>query len=59
MDTRCVDFDQTHPLGELATYPIARFPDRLAALLLVAGSDHAPRRALPDNPETAHSGASN
>ena len=47
----------TTPLN--ATHPIARFSGRLAALLFVAGSSHAPHRALPDNPKTAHSNASN
>jgi hypothetical protein len=50
---------QTQLLGEIATHPIARFSGRLAALLFVAGSSHAPHRALPDNPKTAHSNASN
>ncbi len=34
------DFDHAHPLGEPAMYPIARLASRLAALLLLAGSDH-------------------
>jgi hypothetical protein len=61
---------QLHQLGENATHPIARFSGRLAVrpiknrlaadgLLFVAGSSHAPHRALPDNPKTAHSNASN
>jgi hypothetical protein len=52
-------FDQDHPEGETATHPIARFLGRLAALLFVAGGGHAPHRALPDNPKTARSDASN
>jgi len=48
-----------HLLGENATHSIARFSGRLAALLFVAGSGHAPHRALPDNLKTAHSNASN
>ena len=48
-----------HLRGKNATHPIARFSGRLAALLFVAGSGHAPHRALPDNPKTAHSDASN
>jgi hypothetical protein len=50
---------QLHLSGEGATHPIARFSGRLAALLFVAGSGHAPHRALPDNPKTVHSNASN
>ena len=59
MDIEVCAFDHPHRLGESATHPIARFPGRLAALLFVAGGGHAPHRALPDNPETAHSGVSN
>lgn len=59
MHTEFPAFVNGHPQGERATHPIARFPGRLAALLFVAGSGHAPHRALPDNLETAHSNASN
>ena len=52
-------FDKLHFPGEAATQPIVRFAGRLAVLLLVAGSGHAPRRALPDIPKTAHSATSN
>jgi len=39
---------------------IARFPDRLAELLFVAGGrSHAPHRTLPDSPKNARSKASN
>jgi hypothetical protein len=46
--------ERTHPMGDFATCPIARFLGRLAALLLVAGNDHAPRCALSDSPKTTH-----
>jgi|GEM_PF-2068165 len=45
--------------SKLATHPFARLVCRLAALLLVAGNDPAPRRVLPDNVPDAHSSASN
>ena len=48
-----------HLSGENATHPIARFSGRLTALLFVAGNGQAPHRALSDNPNTAHSNASN
>lgn len=59
MKTAFFTFDKVHLEGEHATHPIARFSSRLAALLLVAGGGPAPRRALPVNPKTAHSGTSN
>ena len=59
MNTAFFAFEDVHLDGEHATRPIARFSSRLAALLLVAGGGHAPRRALPANSKTAHSGASN
>jgi hypothetical protein len=34
-------FDDSHPMGECATHPIARLARRLAALRINAGSDHA------------------
>ena len=34
-------FFNLHPMGEYATHPIARFSDRLALLLLLAGECHA------------------
>jgi len=57
MKTEYSSFDDVQPSAETATHPIARFSSRLAALLLVAGNDHAPHRALPANSKTAHSGA--
>ena len=44
IDVICFELD--HLLGDTATRQIARFSGRLTVLLLVAGSDHAPRRAL-------------
>ena len=45
MNIEVCAFDRAHPLGEPATRPIARLASRLAALLLLAGGDHARRRA--------------
>jgi len=59
MDSELVVFAHANPVGETATHPIARLARCLAALLLVAGNDHAPRRALSDGAPDAHSGASN
>ncbi len=59
MDIEVCAFDHAHPLGEPATRPIARLANRLAALLLLAESDHARRHALPDNSPDAHSGVFN
>ncbi len=59
MDASVYAFDQPHQLGEPATRPIVGLPSRLAALLVVAGSDHAPPRALPDNSADPHSNAFN
>ena len=50
--------DSLRPSGETDRRSIAQFPGRLAALRFVAGSGHAPRRALPDSTRTALSGAS-
>jgi hypothetical protein len=41
MSTEILAFENIHQMGECATHPIARPARRLAALLLVAGSDHA------------------
>jgi hypothetical protein len=41
MSTEILASDDIHQMGECATHPIARLARRLAALLLVAGSDHA------------------
>jgi len=59
MDSELAAFAHANPVGEAATHPFARLIRRLAALLLVAGSDHAPRRALPGSAPDAHSSASN
>jgi len=47
MNTGVSAFDYPHQLGDPATHPITGLPSRLAALLLLAGNDHARRRALP------------
>jgi hypothetical protein len=59
MNTSANAFEHEHQVGEPATRPIACLPGRLAALLLLAGSGHARRRALPVNPADPHSNASN
>ena len=59
MNTGVSAFDNAHHLGEPAARPITRLPGRLAALLLLAGNDHARRRALPAVPAGPHSGAFN
>jgi hypothetical protein len=59
MNTSVIAFDFPHQIGQPATRPIAGLPGRLAALLLLAGNDHARRRALPDNPAGPHSDAFN
>jgi len=53
------DFDEIHPLGESATHPIELLATRLGVLLLLAGSSLRRRRAYPDAPPVAHSGAFN
>ena len=52
-------FDGVHPLGESATHPIELLAMRLGVLLLLAGSSLRRRRAYPDAPPVAHSGAFN
>ena len=63
MDADVIAAGCTHHLGGAATRPIARFSSHLAALLLLAGPGPlralATERALPDDSETAHSGAFN
>ncbi len=59
MGTSVSIFDHPHQLGEPATSSIAGLPGGLAALLVVAGNDHAPPRALPDNPADPHSNSFN
>jgi len=59
MDSGLAAFTHAYPMGETATHPLARLIRCLAALLLVAGNDHAPRRALPGSVPDAHSSASN
>ena len=59
MNTGVSAFDHAHHLGEPATRPITGLPRRLAALLLLAGNDHARRRALPAGVAGPHSGAFN
>ena len=59
MDADVIASGCAHHLGDAATRPIARFSSHLAALLLLAGLGPLRRRALPDDSETAHSGAFN
>lgn len=59
MNSELAAFAHANLVGEAATHPIARLARRLASLLLVAGNNHAPRRALPGSTPDAHSGASN
>jgi len=51
--------DTRNHLRTIATHPIMPRCGVLAALLLVAGVEPAPRRALPANRITARLGASN
>ena len=55
MDSELAAFAHANLVGETATHPLAC----LAPLLLVAGNEHAPRRALPDSTPDAYSDASN
>jgi len=59
MGSELAAFAHANAVGEAATHPFVRLIRRLAALLLVAGNDHAPRRALPGSAPDAHSDASN
>jgi hypothetical protein len=59
MDSELAAFAHTDLMSETATHPIARLAYRLAALLLVAGNDPTPCRALPGGVLDAYSGASN
>ena len=52
-------FDGVHLLGESATYPIELLATRLGVLLLLEGRSIPRRRAYPDAPPAAHSGAFN
>ena len=52
-------FDGVHPLGESATHPIELLATRLGMLLLLEGRSIPRRRAYPDAPPAAHSGAFN
>jgi hypothetical protein len=59
MDTKFVDHEDVHPLGESATHPIELRCGTLAALLLLAGMSPPRRRALPAHRGAARSGAFN
>ena len=59
MNTGISAFDYAHQFGDPATHPITCLPSRLAALLLLAGNDHARRRALPAGSAGTHSGVLN
>ena len=52
-------FDGVHLFGESATHPIELLATRLGVLLLLEGSSIQRRRAYPDAPPAAHSGAFN
>ena len=52
-------FVGVHLLGERATHPIELLAARLGVLLLLEGSSIPRRRAYPDAPPAAHSGAFN
>ncbi len=52
-------FDGIHLLGDSATHPIEPLATRLGRKLLLAGSSPLRRRAYPDAPPAADSGASN
>ena len=52
-------FDGVHPLGEGATHPIGLLATRLGVLLLLEGRGLRRRRAYPNAPPAAHSGAFN
>ena len=52
-------FDGVHPLGESATHPIELLATCLGVLLLLEGRSIPRRRAYPDAPPAAHSGAFN
>ena len=43
-----------HQSGDNATHPIAQLAGRLAALLVVAGADLRPPRALPASLQAVH-----
>lgn len=59
MDSELAAFAHADPAGETATHPIARLACCLAALLLVAGNDLPPCRALPGSAPDVYSGTSN
>ena len=51
MNIDVLGFFNLHPMGENATHPIARFSDRLALLLLLAGECHAASSRLASQSE--------
>jgi hypothetical protein len=59
MNTKVLDFDRAHHLGESAMRPPAPRSTRHAALLVLAGSSPLRPRALPGTPITALADASN
>jgi len=52
-------FDEDHLLGESATHQIELLATCLGVLLLLEGRSIPRRRAYPDAPPAAHSGAFN
>ena len=59
MDVDICYFDGVHLLGERATHPIELLATCLGVLLLLEGRRIPRRRAYPDAPPAAHSGAFN
>ncbi|MCF8210202.1 MAG: hypothetical protein K9K38_12515 [Rhodoferax sp.] len=59
MNTHYFGFEEHHLSGDSATHPIEPQATRLGSLLLLAGRSLQRRRAYPDAPPAAHSGASN
>ncbi|MEQ1663157.1 MAG: hypothetical protein ABL877_10735 [Thiobacillus sp.] len=59
MNTEFSSFDHVHPLGEIATHPMARLLVRLPLSRLVAGPGLPPRCFAAVTRSDAPSGASN
>jgi len=59
MEIKGFSFDQDHPMGDSTRHPIEPLATRLGALFLLVGRSPLRRRAYPDAPPAAHSGASN
>jgi len=59
MEIEDFSFDHDHPMGDGATHPMEPLATRLGALLLLVDMSPLRRRAYPDAPPAAHSGAFN